>query len=64
MNDAKVFLRCLATYVLLKADRFEGFVIWSKIDGFMINNTVGVIKKIKYKNLKFLKTIFFGFNFF
>ena len=27
------------TYMLLKVDHFEGFVIWSKIDRFIINNT-------------------------
>ena len=27
------------TYILLKVDRFEGFVIRSEIDEFMINNT-------------------------
>ena len=27
------------TYMLLKVDCFEGFVIWSKIDRFTINNT-------------------------
>ena len=27
------------TYILLKVDRFEGFVFRSEIDGSMINNT-------------------------
>ena len=31
------FFSC--TYMLLKVDHFEGFVIWNEIDGFIINNT-------------------------
>ena len=34
--DAEIFS---GTYMLLKVDRFEGFVIWNKIDRFIINNT-------------------------
>ena len=34
--DTEIFA---GTYMLLKVDRLKGFVIWSKIDRFIINNT-------------------------
>ena len=37
--DAMILKFFAGTYMLLKVDRFEGFVIWSKIDRFIINNT-------------------------
>ena len=43
----------IGTYMLLKVDHFEGFVIWSKIDRFIINNTRFIKKYVasytKYK---------------
>ena len=50
--DAEAFIRYLYA---IKSGCFEGFVIWSKIDKFIINIQVGVIYKNAIENFKKFK---------